>query len=111
PSLDSLSDEALWNARAAARQQLIAYVRRRLARQAKEHAASPDIVACAQYVLDPNALTLGFARRFTGYKRPALLLHDPERLARLLLHAERPVQLIVAGKAHPNDEDGKHMVQ
>jgi len=62
-------------------------------------------------VLDPYALTLGFARRFTVYKRPNLLLYDPERLICLLTHPEWPVQLIVAGKAHPQDEEGKRLVQ
>ena len=58
-------------------------------------------------MLDPDALTLGFARRFATYKRPDLLLHDPERLLRLLNNPQRPVQLIIAGKAHPADEAGK----
>ncbi len=60
---------------------------------------------------DPDALTLGFARRFATYKRPNLLLHDPERLLRLLTNPERPVQLIVAGKAHPDDKAGQAMIQ
>ena len=64
----------------------------------------------ARDVLDPNVLTLGFARRFTEYKRPNLLLRDPERLARLLTDPTRPVQIIVAGKAHPHDEIGKDFV-
>ena len=61
--------------------------------------------------LSPDALTLGFARRFASYKRPNLLLTDPERLVRLLTDAQRPVQLIVAGKAHPQDEEGKSLIQ
>jgi starch phosphorylase len=62
-------------------------------------------------LLDPHALTMGFARRFTAYKRPNLLLHDPERLTRILCHPKRPVQLVLAGKAHPRDEEGKAMIR
>jgi starch phosphorylase len=61
--------------------------------------------------LDPHALTVGFARRFTGYKRPELIFHDPERLARILNAERTPVQLVFAGKAHPADESGKHALQ
>ena len=68
-------------------------------------------VAAAGTVLDPNVLTLGFARRFTAYKRPDLLLSDRDRLARLLSDEARPVQLVLAGKAHPDDADGKRMIQ
>ena len=71
----------------------------------------PTLLRRAEHLLDPNALTLGFARRFTSYKRPNLLLHDADRLVRLLTNRERPVQLVVAGKSHPADEDGKHLVQ
>jgi starch phosphorylase len=65
----------------------------------------------ARHVLDPNVLTLGWARRFATYKRPNLLLSDPDRLARLLLDAERPVQIVFAGKAHPDDGHGREMVR
>jgi len=70
-----------------------------------------EIVAHADQVLDPNLLTLGFARRFTGYKRLDLLLRDPDRLARLLTHPTSPIQLVVAGKAHPADEVGKDVIR
>jgi starch phosphorylase len=106
-----LSDERLWDYRAEARQTLVQYVRRRLARQLQERNASDADLHRARHVLDPNYLTLGFARRFTEYKRPNLSLHDPDRLSRILRDSERPVQLIVAGKAHPNDNGGKAMVQ
>jgi glycogen phosphorylase len=106
-----LGPAELWDFRAEARRGLIDYVRRRLARQYQEHGAPAATVERARRILDPNTLTLGFARRFTEYKRPTLLLRDPERLARLLTRADRPAQLIVAGKAHPNDEPGKAMVQ
>ena len=68
-------------------------------------------VEAAKHLFDPNALTLGFARRFATYKRPNLLLHNPERLLRLLTNAERPVQLIIAGKAHPADQAGQDLIQ
>jgi len=109
-SIEQISDPDLWSFRASQRQALIRYARHRLVRQMQMRGAAPDHVRQAGHVLDPNAITLGFARRFTEYKRPNLLLHDADRLARLLCHPERPVQLIVAGKAHPQDEIGKHLV-
>ncbi len=105
------SDTDIWAFRAELRQHLVAYVRRRLCRQLHEQGGADECLRRAEHVLDPNALTLGFARRFTEYKRPNLLLHDPERLARLLTNPDRPVQLIVAGKAHPADFGGKQLVQ
>ncbi|MEQ9409546.1 MAG: alpha-glucan family phosphorylase [Fuerstiella sp.] len=101
----------LWRFRAEARLTLVEYVRQRLMYQLRVRGASSAEVRQAGHVLEPNTLTLGFARRFTEYKRPNLLLHDVERLKRLLLNQDRPVQLIVAGKAHPNDDQGKLMVQ
>ncbi len=111
PAIENVSDSELWNFRAASRLGLIEYVRRRLVRQVKEQSATAEIIERARHVLNPNALTLGFARRFATYKRPTLLMHDPDRLARLLRNSERPVQLIVAGKAHPRDDAAKAMVQ
>ena len=73
--------------------------------------ASPEAIDEAKHLFDPNALTLGFARRFATYKRPNLLLHDPERLLRLLSNSQRPVQLIIAGKAHPADQAGQALIQ
>jgi starch phosphorylase len=89
----------------------VTYVRDRLDRQLRQQGVDERSVADARRVLDPNVLTLGFARRFTGYKRPDLLLHDPARLIAILTHPERPCQLVIAGKAHPDDEGGKAMVQ
>ena len=106
-----LADETLWAFRAEERHDLVRHARERLARQLGQRGAPPETVAEAARALDPDALTLGFARRFASYKRPHLLLRDPERLARLLTMPERPVQLIVAGKAHPHDEDGKRLIQ
>jgi starch phosphorylase len=104
------TDEQLWEMRTRQRHDLIAHARGRLARQLGERGASPDEVDDARLVLDPDALTLGFARRFASYKRPYLLLTDPARLERILLDLKRPVQIVVAGKAHPSDQDGKRMV-
>jgi starch phosphorylase len=73
--------------------------------------ASPEEVEAARHLFDPNALTLGFARRFATYKRPNLLLHDPPRLLRLLTNPQRPVQLIIAGKAHPADQGGQALIR
>src|SRR5262245_47241226 len=79
-------------------------------RWTEEHVGMPRVVA-AGTLLDPDALTLGFARRFTGYKRAELIFHDTERLARILNAPRRPVQIIFAGKAHPADDVGKHNLQ
>jgi starch phosphorylase len=106
-----LPDEALWIVRAEERRDLVRYTRERLARQLSQRGATPEAVAEAARVLDPDALTLGFARRFAPYKRPTLLLHDAARLARLLTSPDRPVQLVIAGKAHPRDEGGKRLVE
>jgi starch phosphorylase len=106
-----VSDEELLSMRAANRLALVRYARERLAQQLAAEGAPPTEIAQAQRVLDPNALTIGFARRFTTYKRPNLLLEDPDRLARMLTDVQRPVQLIIAGKAHPRDEAGQAMVK
>ena len=82
-----------------------------MSRQLAGSGASPEEVRGAKHLFDPDALTLGFARRFATYKRPNLLLHDPERLLRLLDNEERPVQLIIAGKAHPADQAGQALIQ
>jgi starch phosphorylase len=109
--LRKLPDEALWNLRNQGRQQLIEHARHRLVWQMATAGASQAEIDQARQLLDPGVLTIGFARRFTGYKRPNLLLYDAERLVRLLCHPQRPVQLIIAGKAHPRDEEGKAMIQ
>ena len=106
-----VSDTRLWQFRLAASQSLVEYARARLSRQLAASGASPEAVAGATHLFDPNALTLGFARRFATYKRPNLLLHNPERLLRLLANPQRPVQLIMAGKAHPADEAGQALIQ
>ena len=107
----SVSDTRLWKFRIAASQTFVVYVRERLSRQLAASGASPEAVAEAVHLFDPNVLTLGFARRFAAYKRPNLLLHDPERLLRLLTNPQRPVQLILAGKAHPSDLAGQALIR
>ncbi len=106
-----IPDARLWQLRAAARHALIAYVRERLSQDLAATMGSPAEVDLARHLFDPDALTLGFARRFATYKRPNLLLHDPWRLLRILTDRKRPVQLIIAGKAHPADRPGQAMVQ
>ncbi len=106
-----LTDAQLWDFRAMERRDVVDYARRRLLRQLRQRGDSDEAIAVASGALDPNALTLGFARRFTEYKRPTMLLSQPERLARLLCDPARPVQLIIAGKAHPRDELGHSFVQ
>jgi glycogen phosphorylase len=106
-----IPDEELWAARNALRTYLFAFIRERArSRWMEEHVSAPRVVA-AGTLLDPNALTLGFARRFTGYKRPELIFHNPERLMNILNARRRPVQIVFAGKAHPADETGKHHLQ
>jgi len=104
-------DAKLWQMRTAASKSFVEYVRERLARQLAAAGMSPEAVNEAKNLFDPDALTLGFARRFATYKRPNLLLRDPERLLRLLANPQRPVQLILAGKAHPADRGGQALIQ
>jgi len=106
-----LSDAQLWDFRGMERRDLVDYARRRLQRQLSQRAVGPESAVIARGALDPNVLTLGFARRFTEYKRPVMLLAQPDRLARLLTDPGRPVQIIIAGKAHPRDELGRSYVQ
>jgi starch phosphorylase len=106
-----VSDGSLWRFRIAASKSFVDYVRTRLSRQLAASGASPEAVDGARHLLDPDVLTLGFARRFAAYKRPNLLLHDPERLLRLLANPQRPVQLVLAGKAHPADVAGQALIQ
>jgi starch phosphorylase len=106
-----VADAKLWELRTAATRSLIEYARDRLSRQLAASGASAEAVDGAKHLFDPNALTLGFARRFAPYKRPNLLLHYPERLLRLLTNPHRPVQLILAGKAHPADRAGQALIQ
>jgi starch phosphorylase len=105
------SDSQLWQMRAGSRKSLVNYVRKRHSRELSERGASADDIQQAAQVLDPNALTIGFARRFATYKRPDLLLRDVERLVRILTNRNHPVQLVLAGKAHPKDSAGQDMIR
>jgi|WetSurMetagenome_2_1015567.scaffolds.fasta_scaffold00502_12 glycogen phosphorylase len=109
--ISQASDLGIWCFRAEARKDLVDYVRRRHARQLQERGADLGEVESDRHVLDYNALTLGFARRATAYKRTDLLLRDPERLIAILTDRRHPVQLVMAAKAHPSDERGKEMVK
>jgi starch phosphorylase len=108
--ISSLSDQALWAMRGEARRNLVQKARRALADQLRGQGWDSRTVAGAGAALDPNILTLGFARRFTDYKRPNLLLHDLARLGAILGDQSRPVQIVVAGKAYPADLEGKRMI-
>jgi starch phosphorylase len=110
-AIKGVPDEALWAFRNEGCRQLVQYARERLARQLEALGTAKKDSLEAEKYLDPNVFTMGFARRFAAYKRPNLLLHDPERLVRLLQNAERPTQLIIAGKAHPQDAIGKALFQ
>ncbi len=109
--VEQIPDGELWRTHERRRERLVAFARRRLRDQLKGRGAPPGEVAQADEALDPDALTIGFARRFAAYKRATLLLRDPERLARLLTDKERPVQIIFAGKAHPKDNSGKELIR
>jgi starch phosphorylase len=106
-----VSDENLWQLRTASTECLVNYARDRLARHYAAAGASAETIEEAKHLFDPKILTLGFARRFATYKRPNLLLHDPERLLRLLSNPQRPVQLMIAGKAHPADKEGQALIK
>jgi len=105
------SDAELWRMRVSCRQGLVDYVRELTTQQFASMEVTPDNIAMKSLTLDPDALTLGFARRFAPYKRPNLLLRDPDRLLRILTSESRPVQLIIAGKAHPADRLGQEMIR
>lgn len=109
--LKAASDQEFWQARQAGRLRLIEGVRVRLEQAERGRGVPPGELEWTGRVLDPQALTIGFARRVAEYKRALLLFSQPERLARLLLDPARPVQLVIAGKAHPQDQQGKQIIQ
>lgn len=107
----AVSDGELWAIRREMRGRLVDEARRRVHRSWRERGASPAETGWIDDILSPDVLTIGFARRVPTYKRLTLMLRDPERLKALLLHPERPVQLVVAGKSHPADDQGKRLIQ
>ncbi len=109
--VDEIPDEELWRTHERRRERMIAFARNRLIKQIKERGGSTSELAFAKEVLDVQALTIGFARRFATYKRGTLILRDIERLTSILCNPDYPVQLIFAGKAHPKDEEGKKLIQ
>ncbi|TCP48622.1 starch phosphorylase [Tamaricihabitans halophyticus] len=109
--LRPITDALLWELRCGLRERLIGEVRRRLRASWLQRGASELELRWTDSVFDPDVLTIGFARRVPTYKRMTLMLRDPERLRALLLDAQRPIQLVVAGKSHPADENGKALIQ
>ena len=110
-NIRSVDAVELWKFRNDARKNLIDYTRERLSRELSASGAPAAEAENARHIFDPDVLTIAFARRFATYKRPNLLLHDPQRLLRILTNTQRPVQLIMAGKAHPADEPGQALIR
>jgi glycogen phosphorylase len=110
-SIDKISARSIWDTKRVLRQRFIDDARERLRESWLNRGATPAELGWVGDVLDPDVLTIGFARRVPSYKRLTLMLRDPERLRSLLLHPERPVQLVIAGKAHPADDGGKRLIQ
>jgi len=108
---ERIPDPELWRTHERCRENLVGFVRARLQEILNKRAASAVEVQSASEVLTPEALTIGFARRFATYKRATLLFRDPERLDRIVNHPARPVQIIIAGKAHPQDNEGKELIK
>ncbi len=110
-AIESVPDSELWTVRRLHRERLVRFVRHRLKAAGRAKGMSESQVAWADEALDPGVLTIGFARRFATYKRANLLFGDWERLRALLLSEDRPIQIIIAGKAHPADDQGKALLQ
>jgi glycogen phosphorylase len=109
--VDAVPDSELWRTHERRRERLVAFARRRLRQQLIRRGVSQSEVAAADEALNPDALTIGFARRFATYKRATLLFRDVDRLIRLVNDPDRPIQIIFAGKAHPHDEEGKAFIR
>lgn len=110
-AVDNVPSERIWRTRRMLRARMVAEVRTRLRRSWLQRGATAAELGWVDSVLDPDVLTIGFARRVPSYKRLTLMMRDPERLKRLLLDPLRPVQFVIAGKAHPADEGGKRLIQ
>ncbi|MGZ6791839.1 MAG: alpha-glucan family phosphorylase, partial [Mycobacteriales bacterium] len=109
--IEKVADTSVWATRRVLRERLVEEVRRRLRASWLQRGATEAELGWTSSVFDPDVLTIGFARRVPSYKRLTLMMRDPERLKRLLLDPERPIQLVIAGKAHPADDGGKELVQ
>jgi len=109
--VDRIPDQELWRVHEIRRERLVHYARNRLANQLRQRGASETDLLAAQSALDPDILTIGFARRFASYKRATLLIRDAARLKRILMDPARPVQILFAGKAHPHDQEGKALIR
>jgi starch phosphorylase len=109
--VEEIPNTELWRTHERQRERLVGFTRRQLAEQLQNRGASPEAVQMASEVLTPDVLTIGIARRFATYKRATLLFRDPDRLERILNNPDRPVQIIIAGKAHPQDNEGKEFIK
>ena len=109
--VDQVPTDRIWATKRELRQQLVTETRERLRKSMRNRGATSAELGWIDDVLDPDVLTIGFARRVPTYKRLTLMLRDPERLARILLDPERPVQIVIAGKSHPADDTGKKLIQ
>ncbi len=109
--VNRIPDEVLWNAHERHREEMVAFVRRRLSTRMARPGVPQEELEWASGVLDPSALTIGFSRRFATYKRADLIFRNPERLARILCDKQRPVQIVISGKAHPEDLPGKDLIR
>jgi len=110
-ALAGVDDQRLWAVKRGLRERLVLNARRRVRESWHDRGASDAELGWTDSVLDPDVLTIGFARRVPSYKRLTLMLRDPVRLKALLLHPERPIQLVIAGKSHPADDGGKRLIQ
>jgi glycogen phosphorylase len=108
---DQIPGTELWRTHERCREYMVSYARARLVEQLKNRGASASELHAATEVLSPDALTIGFARRFATYKRATLLFRDPERLKKIVSNPNQPVQILVAGKAHPQDNEGKEFIK
>jgi starch phosphorylase len=108
--VDHIPDAELWRTHERRRERLVAFARNRLKAQLKRRGAPPAEIARAEEALDPEALTIGFARRFATYKRGTLIFRNLDRLANIINHKDRPVQIVFSGKAHPRDHGGKELI-
>jgi len=109
--LNDIPDSEIWQMRQSLRNDLFSFIRGRMRSRFLQEQVGQSRIVSAGAMLDPDALTLGYARRFTAYKRPEMIFHDADRLARILNAIDRPVQIVFAGKAHPADEPAKHNLQ